>query len=134
MNSKVKCSWESFQIGRLFTHVTVRSQSLFQCPVEIDAPRAFDRALDHRRYMTQGCSQQPWLINSITYPKGFTSSIHYINAGQSWGLSYTVSVGDWSPLISPWTLVRDWLPLREFHLSSFCWRLKNLPLCKAFII
>ena len=38
---------------------------LFRCPIEIDAPRAFDRVPEHRQYMTQRCSQQPWLINSI---------------------------------------------------------------------
>ena len=29
------------------------SYSLFRCPVRVDAPRAFDRVPEHRRYMTR---------------------------------------------------------------------------------
>ena len=100
------------------------SFSLFRCPVEIDAPSAFDRVPEHRQYMTLADKF------NLHIPQDWQAVCIYINAGQSWGLSYTVSVGDWSPLISPWTLVRDWLPRREFPLPCFYWRLKNPPLCR----
>ena len=59
------------------------SYSLFRCPVKIKAPRAFDRVPEHTRYMTQGCSQQPLLINtfniSLRIDKQYTFILLQVN-------------------------------------------------------